>query len=272
MLLTAVNILITIIAVLLAAAVLLLIAVLFAPLSYEAGGEYNEKPDFNLSITWLFGLVKIKGHLGDEGLETKITYPFKRLKERLDKKSLKTKKSKSDKNRKSKSVQSETKSDQKDMPKEKPKKKPKETAQTKTKPTAEKKPEKSKNSDRDEEKSDSGLIGTIASISAVENKGDILSCLVKNILYLLKKQKIKTFRLKALFGFDDPSLTGKVLGLLYTLTVPLKKDVDITPDFDKAVFEADTDIKGRGNLFYIAVTAVKILLNKNVRNVIFKEV
>ncbi|MCD8238829.1 MAG: DUF2953 domain-containing protein [Clostridiales bacterium] len=264
MLLTAVNILITIIAVLLAAAVLLLIAVLFAPLSYEAQGEYNEKPDLNLSINWLYGLVKIKGHLGGDGLETKITYPFKRLKKRLDKKPLKAKKSKSDKDRKSKSVQSEPKSDQKDMPKEKPKKK--------ANPTAEKKTEKAKNSDRDEEKSDSGLIGTIASISAVENKGDIISCLVKNILYLLKKQKIKTFRLKAVFGFEGPSLTGKVLGLLYTLTVPLKKGVDITPDFDKAVFEADADIKGRGNLFYIAVTAVKIFLNKNVRNVIFKEV
>ncbi|MCC8015762.1 MAG: DUF2953 domain-containing protein, partial [Eubacterium sp.] len=147
-----------------------------------------------------------------------------------------------------------------------------ETARTKTKPSSEKKPEKAKISDQDGEKTDSGLMGTINSILAVENKRDIISCLVKNILYLLKKQKIKAFRLKALFGFEDPSLTGKILGLLYTLNIPLKNGVEITPDFERAVFEADANIKGRGNLFYIAVTAVKILLNKNVRKLIFKEV
>ncbi len=272
MLLTAVNILITIIAALFAAAVLLLIAVFFAPLSYEADGVYKDKPDLNVGISWLFGLVKIEGHLGNEDLKTRVTYPFKKLKEKLDKKPIKTKKSKSNKKSESKPVQSEPKSDQKDIPKEKPENIPKEQARSKAEPAAEKKSEKSKKSEKNEEKSSSGLIGTIKSIQFVENKRDIISCLVKNILYLLKKQKIKAFRLKTLFGFEDPSLTGKILGLLYTLNIPLKKDVEITPDFERSVFEADANIKGRGNLFYIAVTAVKILLNKNVRKLIFKEV
>ncbi|MCC8014105.1 MAG: hypothetical protein LIO87_02835, partial [Eubacterium sp.] len=157
MLLTAVNILITIIAAIFAAAVLLLIAVFFAPLSYEAGGTYKDKPDFNIGISWLFGLVKIEGHLGAAGLKTDIASPFKNLKEKLDKKSSENKKGKIKKKQTVKSAEAEHRDKLKIQPESKPKAKPNETARTKTKPSSEKQPEKAKISEQDGEKPDYGL-------------------------------------------------------------------------------------------------------------------
>lgn len=261
MLLAAVKILGIILLILLSAAVLALAVILFTPIRYETKGGFKGEPDFSYSLSWLFGAIKIKGSFNNNGINNTITYPFKKLKDTFNKKRKQKKKKK---------------------PKPPQKKAAAKTAsQPKTQTGSSYKTQQTKTSQKAKQKTESkqkrqGFLSrtadNIKTIADIENKRDIISCLVKNIIYIFKKQKTKVFSLNILFGFDDPSLTGKVLGVLYASTFALIKGTDIHPDFEKAVFEADLDIKGRGNLFYIAVTAVKILLNKNVRSLIFKEV
>lgn len=87
--------------------------------------------------------------------------------------------------------------------------------------------------------------------------------IVKHIL----PRKIKGF---VRFGFEDPSLTGKicaVIGILYPV-IPEKLDID--PDFTQSVFEADVTISGRIILFIVLLNGLKILMNRRVRALIRK--
>lgn len=66
------------------------------------------------------------------------------------------------------------------------------------------------------------------------------------------------------YGFEDPSLTGRVLaglGILYPL---LGRHVQIKPDFQETVLEGNVNIKGRIYAVFVAVMAVNMLLNRNV--------
>lgn len=255
MILAAVKVLLIILLILLSAAVLILAVFLFAPIKYRVKGSFKGKPDLSFRLGWLFGSVRLKGSYTENGSETSLNYPFKKLKERFDK----IKKQNNKRKKKKPSPKSQTQQ----APSE-------QIREQKPRPASKNVGAKKPNKPKQKKKSAfSKLINNIKTIGSLRNKGDIISCLVKNIIYLLKKQKFSVFGVNIIFGFDDPSLTGKVLGLLYASTLALIKGVEIKPDFEKASFEAEIDIKGRGNLFYIAVTAVKILLNKNVRDLIF---
>ena len=86
---------------------------------------------------------------------------------------------------------------------------------------------------------------------------------------MLTHIKFDIKKLRFVFGFEDPSLTGKVLGVLYSLGIPFLKGVNINADFEKAILETDVNIKGKTNLFFVLLPILKFILNKNVRNIIF---
>ena len=68
-----------------------------------------------------------------------------------------------------------------------------------------------------------------------------------------------------LFGTEDPALTGEILGAVSIFYPVFMDTVKITPDFEKAILEGDLSVRGR---FYI-ITAVraawKLFRDKNVR-------
>ena len=70
------------------------------------------------------------------------------------------------------------------------------------------------------------------------------------------------------FGFDDPSITGRVLGILSVFLPQVGKTFDINPDFEKSHLECDITSSGRIYLFYLIYIAASTYFNKNIKYVI----
>lgn len=72
-------------------------------------------------------------------------------------------------------------------------------------------------------------------------------------------------RIRGIFGFSDPALTGKVLGV-FGLLLPLYREaVQVTPDFTCSRLEGEVFLKGRVRLGTLGASAVRLLLDKNIR-------
>ncbi len=70
------------------------------------------------------------------------------------------------------------------------------------------------------------------------------------------------------FGFDDPSITGRVLGILSVFLPQVGKTFDINPDFENSHLECDITSSGRIYLFYLIYIAASTYFNKNIKYVI----
>ncbi len=73
---------------------------------------------------------------------------------------------------------------------------------------------------------------------------------------------------QAVFGFDDPATTGKVLSGLSILYAWYGDKIQIVPVFDQKILEVDGSIKGRARLGTLLAAAVRVFLNKNFRRLI----
>ena len=90
----------------------------------------------------------------------------------------------------------------------------------------------------------------------------------KELIKLLGRLSPKVLQADIHYGFEDPSLTGRVLagfGILYPF---LGDNVQITPDFQEKILEGKLYVKGRIYVRHLAVTAVKLLLDGDVRRTI----
>ena len=72
------------------------------------------------------------------------------------------------------------------------------------------------------------------------------------------------------FGFEDPSVTGKVLGLIYIITKGRGKKFYINPDFEKNIFEGEIYVKGRIQIYKLLIIAWHIYKNENIKTMIKK--
>ena len=70
------------------------------------------------------------------------------------------------------------------------------------------------------------------------------------------------------FGFDDPSTTGKVLGIYYAIMKKSPKRFKINPDFENKKLETDIFFKGRIRLYYIIYIILKVYFNKDFKYVL----
>lgn len=118
-------------------------------------------------------------------------------------------------------------------------------------------------------------------IEAVSDKKDKLAAFItdethkralgkgrKEFIRLLGHLSPKVFEADIHYGFEDPSLTGKVLagfGILYPF---LGEHARITPDFQEKILEGSLYIKGRIYAVHLAALAVKLLLDGNVRRTV----
>lgn len=90
----------------------------------------------------------------------------------------------------------------------------------------------------------------------------------KELMKFLGHLSPKAFQADIHYGFEDPSLTGKVLagfGVLYPF---LGDHARITPDFQEKVLEGSLRVKGRIYVMHVAALAVKLLFDSKVRRTI----
>lgn len=87
----------------------------------------------------------------------------------------------------------------------------------------------------------------------------------KELFILLRRLKPKKINIKLRFGFDDPSVTGKVLGGIGMIYPFLGDTTEIIPDFENKILKGNVYIKGRIRICHFAALAVKLLLSKDIR-------
>ena len=105
------------------------------------------------------------------------------------------------------------------------------------------------------------ILGKPETKAAIEFAWDKLKRLLKHIL----PRKIKGY---VAYGADNPATTGQVLGILSVLYARTGQLLEIRPNFVEKQLECDVLIKGRIQVFTLLVIAVKVFLNKELRQVI----
>lgn len=87
----------------------------------------------------------------------------------------------------------------------------------------------------------------------------------KEFQKLLKALKPNKFILNAHFGFEDPSLTGKILAALSMLYPFYGDNIRIQPDFENVIIEGNIYLKGKIRVIHAVRMAWNLVWNKNVR-------
>lgn len=89
--------------------------------------------------------------------------------------------------------------------------------------------------------------------------------LKNEVFHLLKKLKPKKIQGEITFGFEDPSLTGRLLAWISMIYPWIGEHTDITPDFEHRTLSGDLSIRGRLYVITSVVTAIRLILSKAVR-------
>ncbi len=85
---------------------------------------------------------------------------------------------------------------------------------------------------------------------------------VKKTLRHILPRKIKGY---LIYGSEDPSTTGKVLGLVSVFYAAAGPVFQIVPDFERARLECDLEFKGRLQIFTLLVILLKIYFNSELK-------
>lgn len=88
---------------------------------------------------------------------------------------------------------------------------------------------------------------------------------IKKLWNVLKPKKVKAY---LHFGFKDAETTGKAAMYAAVLYGFIGKNITIYPDFEQEIAEGNIDVKGSIQLFPIAMIALRIYRNKQVRKYI----
>lgn len=88
---------------------------------------------------------------------------------------------------------------------------------------------------------------------------------LKELRRLLRFLKPKRVEADLHFGFEDPSITGKVLGLISMIYPFLGEHTNIQPDFEQKILEGNIAISGKLRVLYVVIMGWNLIWNKNVR-------
>jgi len=96
---------------------------------------------------------------------------------------------------------------------------------------------------------------------------DFLKQLFSSAKKVIDIIKPEVFNVKLVYGFDDPSITGCLSGLIYYLETLLPKgDFDIQPVYDAEIIYFNMNAEGRINMGAVLVQFMRFILKKDVRN------
>lgn len=96
--------------------------------------------------------------------------------------------------------------------------------------------------------------------------------LLSRVKYLLHHLRFRRFEGRLVFGFDDPAMMGRILGVL-SLFYPLYgESFTITPAFDHTVFEGEIALKGHVRLIHILIAGIQLMMNKKIRGLVLDRI
>lgn len=294
-----------ILAVILGLILLVICIVLFVPICYKAdlhGSGNARELTVHAKVSWLFGLIKAVFALENGKTDLSVRIAWKKFgdsdpvedkaEDRIEEKPKPEKKSVMQEKQ---VIQGEEKQDDTtnritDKAVEDQTEKAEKSEQSaKTRPeSAEKKQRKKK--DRKEDSDSASKIEQITEkikctyhkfcdkINEITEKKDKISDfltdethknaflkLKNEAFHLLKKLKPKKIQGEITFGFEDPSLTGRLLAWISMIYPWIGEHTDITPDFEHRTLSGDLSIRGRLYVITPVVTAIRLILSKAVR-------
>lgn len=96
--------------------------------------------------------------------------------------------------------------------------------------------------------------------------------LLSRVKYLLHHLRFRRFEGRLEFGFDDPAMMGRILGVL-SLFYPLYgESFTITPVFDHTLFEGKIALKGHVRLIHILIAGIQLMMNKKIRGLVLDRI
>ena len=88
---------------------------------------------------------------------------------------------------------------------------------------------------------------------------------LKRLLKHVFPRKLKGY---VVYGADNPATTGQVLGILSVVYAKTGQLLEIRPNFQEKQLECDVLIKGHIQVFTLLVIAIKVVLNKELRQLL----
>ncbi|NMM63356.1 DUF2953 domain-containing protein [Clostridium sp. P21] len=103
-------------------------------------------------------------------------------------------------------------------------------------------------------------------------KKKFISCVLSYFKDMLKIIKPDEIRIKGVYGFDDPCITGLLCGFIPIISQIIPhSDINLNPVFDDDVINIKTSICGKVFLFLIAFKTLKFVLKKDIRKILLKK-
>ncbi|MBE5926563.1 MAG: DUF2953 domain-containing protein [Lachnospiraceae bacterium] len=262
---------------------LALICILFVPVRYKGKGQWYDEKHGKIIVSWLLHIISI--HITYDNGETDVKYKLFGIKfnpwNKNKKKKVKNKKIQQEKQQEK---QADTfKEPEDDMPRtvtltEPKKETEKEEIKVQEQVTYKKK--KRKNPFEFVRKIRFKIRDFCDKLKKInERKNNLVAFLreedtkiawkvgkeelIKLIKYILPTK----LELYMKFGFEDPSNTGKLLGIIY-MFYGFTKKFQIYPDFENVVFEGETTFKGRIRVIRLLVVFLKLWRNEPIKNTI----
>lgn len=98
-----------------------------------------------------------------------------------------------------------------------------------------------------------------------DNTKEAFGFLKKEALILLKHIRPRRIKGYVHFGFDDPSYTGNLLGLIYMILRGSPKEFRINTDFENKVFDGEIHAKGRVQCYLLLIIGIRLYKNDNLK-------
>ena len=105
-------------------------------------------------------------------------------------------------------------------------------------------------------------------ILKMPDKGKLLKAFLTLIKELFAEIKPDYVYVRGILGTGDPCSTGKYTGLIYAVSGYFGADVQITPDFEKVIYQGKARMTGSIRLYKVIYSGLKFIVKKPVRNFI----
>ena len=101
-----------------------------------------------------------------------------------------------------------------------------------------------------------------------------LRAIIKHSITLIKKVfavcRPKTCAIKAIFGAEEPHITGAILGAAYAAAPMLGIDAQLEGDFENKALQLDIYVSGQLRLFSLVLPTAAFVLKPEIRSLLFK--